>query len=93
MAFHWPEPERTADLAAGMHQMRERMLCVPGCVEVDPPYLSEDQTCLIGISKWESKEAFVAAGLPLGGEDEIFPGETRPRERFLLEQVALAGPT
>lgn len=90
MAFHWPEPDRTADLAAGMHQMRELMLSVPGCVDVDPPYVSEDRTCLIGISKWESREAFLAAGLPLGDEHETVPGETRPRQRFLLEQAPSA---
>ncbi len=38
-------------------------------------------------SRWESKRAFVAAGLPLGGE--IGPGETRPRQRFLLRKQIL----
>lgn len=87
MVLHWPEPERTTELADGMRQMRDLMLSLPGCLAVEPPYLDQHGTCLVGISTWASKEAFLAAGLILGADDEIPPGEVRPRQRFLLEEV------
>jgi hypothetical protein len=64
----------------------------PGCVAVEPPYLTEDGTCLVGISKWESKEAFLASGITLRPPDEIVDGETRPRQRFFLEEAQTSGP-
>lgn len=87
MAFHWPEPDHTAALADGMRAMREAMLAVPGCVGVDPPYLTDDDgTCLVGISYWKSEQAFNDANLPLGDPEQVFPGETRPRRRYLLRE-------
>jgi hypothetical protein len=73
-----------------MREMREALLSMTGCVEVDPPYLMDHEgECLVGISKWESRDAFLASGLVLRASDEIVEGETRPRQRFLLEE---AGP-
>jgi hypothetical protein len=73
-----------------MREMREALLRMTGCVEVDPPYLMDHEgECLVGISKWESRDAFLASGLVLRASDEIVEGETRPRQRFLLEE---AGP-
>ncbi len=90
MVLHWPSPQRRDDLARSMLGMRRAMLSVPGCVAVDPPYLDEDGECLVGISRWESKQAFLDSGITLGPPDEVVEGETRPRERFLMEE-ALAG--
>jgi quinol monooxygenase YgiN len=87
MVFHWPEPDNVAALASGMREMRDLLLAEPGCLGVEPPFLTEDGLCLIGISKWESKEAFEAA-ITLRPAGEIVEGETRPRERFLLDEVA-----
>jgi len=87
MVFHWPEPGRREELAASMREMRDLLLAKPGCLEVEPPYLTEDGECLVGISKWQSKEAFEDSGITLRPADEIFEGETRPRERFLLHQA------
>jgi quinol monooxygenase YgiN len=87
MAFHWPEPGRREALAQSMRQMREALLATPGCVSVEPPYLSEDGDCLVGISKWQSREAFTASGITLRPPDEIVEGETRPRQRFLLDEA------
>ena len=84
MVFHYPSPEHRDELARGMGEMRAAMESVPGCLGVDPPPLSEDGTCLVGFSRWESREAFLATGITLGGPDEVRPGEVRPRERFFL---------
>ena len=86
MVFHWPEPDNVDALASGMREMRELLLAEQGCLGVEPPYLTEDALCLVGISKWESKEAFEAA-ITLRPAGEVVEGETRPRERFLLDEV------
>ena len=87
MVLHWPEPGRGEALAAGMREMRDLLLEKPGCVAVEPPYLSEDGSCLVGISKWESWDDFRASGIALRPSDETVEGETRPRERFLLHEA------
>ena len=61
---------------------------MPGCIEV-APWLEDDGSRLVGLSKWESREAFLAAGLTIGDANgEAPPGETRPRERFYLDEAA-----
>lgn len=87
LVFHWPEPGHRDTLAQSMYEMRDLLASTPGCVAVEPPYLTEDGACLVGISTWESKEAFVASGITLRPADEIAEGETRPRQRFLLEEA------
>lgn len=89
MVFHWPKPEQRQALARSMREMREALRNTPGCIDVDPPYLVDHEgECLVGISKWESKEAFFASGFVLRAPDDIVEGETRPRQRFLLEEAA-----
>ena len=87
MVLHYPTLEHRDELARQMGEMGAFLSATPGCVEVGPPYLTEDGSCLVGISTWESKEAFLAAGLTLGGSDEVVEGETRPRERFFLHEA------
>lgn len=87
MVFHWPEPGRGDALAEGMREMRGLLLGTPGCVGVEPPYLTDDGACLVGISKWESEEAFRASGITLRPAEEIVEGETRPRQRFFLNEA------
>lgn len=88
MVFHWPEAGHRDELARGMREMRDLLLRTPGCLAVEPPYLTEGDECLVGISKWESKEAFLASGITLRPADEIVEGETRPRHRFFLLEVS-----
>jgi Antibiotic biosynthesis monooxygenase len=89
MVFHWPEPEHRDALAKSMLEMRNALQQTPGCIDVDPPYLVDHEgECLVGISKWDSREAFGASGLVLGAPDEIVEGETRPRQRFLLDEFS-----
>jgi len=87
MVFHWPEPDEAGALADGMREMRDLLLKTPGCLVVEPPYLTDDGSCLVGISKWESEAAFRSSGITLRASDEIVQGETRPRERFLLREA------
>jgi heme-degrading monooxygenase HmoA len=87
MVLHWPEPGHRDALIRSMGEMRDALSSLPGCIAVEPPYLTEDGTCLAGISKWESRQAFLASGITLRPPDEIVEGETRPRQRFLLEEA------
>jgi len=71
--------------------MREALAGMPGCLAVEPPYLTEDGACLVGISKWQSRQAFFASGITLRPPDEVVEGEIRPRQRFFLEEADTAG--
>ena len=64
--------------------MGGRMQGQPGCLGVEPPLLSEDGTCLVGYSRWESKEAFLSTGIDLEALGETPSGELRPRLRYFL---------
>jgi len=90
MVFHWPEPGHRDALAQSMREMRDVLLETPGCLTVEPPLLTDDGDCLIGISSWESEEAFRASGITLRPPDEIVEGETRPRQRYLLHEAPAA---
>ena len=87
MVFHWPQQDHRNTLAHSMREMGQSLARTPGCLSVEPPYLTEDGTCLIGISKWESRQAFFASGITLRPADEIAEGETRPRDRYLLDEA------
>ena len=88
MVFHWPAEGHRDSLARSMGEMRDALASTIGCVAVEPPYLTEDGACLVGISKWESKQAFLASGITLRPPDEVVEGETRPRQRFFLEEAS-----
>jgi hypothetical protein len=84
MTLHYPSPGNVQALAHGMAQMRGWMQSQPGCLNVEPPLLSEDGTCLVGYSRWESKEEFLATGIDLEALDETPSGELQPRQRYFL---------
>ncbi len=84
MVLHYPTANNRDRLAADMGSMRSAMENQPGCLGVDPPLLTEDGACLIGYSRWQSKEAFLATGITLSPANEVIDGEQRPRQRFLL---------
>jgi quinol monooxygenase YgiN len=87
MVFHWPERAHLDTLALSMRDMGASLANTPGCIGVEPPYLTDDGDCLVGISKWESRDAFFASGITLGPHGEAVEGETRPRERFFLDEA------
>lgn len=70
-----------------MRNMAHGLRQVPGCLSVERPYVTEDGDMLVGISKWESREAFESSGITLRPADEVVEGETRPRQRFLLDET------
>lgn len=74
-----------------MSEMGGVLAGLPGCVAVEPPYLTEDGSCLVGISKWESRKAFLDSGITLRSSDEIVAGERRPRQRLLLDAYTSSG--
>jgi hypothetical protein len=88
MVLHWPDPTHRETLVSSMYEMGELLVDKPGCLAVEPPYLTEDGGCLVGISKWQSKEAFLTSGITLRLPDETVEGEIRPRQRFLLEEAS-----
>ena len=87
MVFHWPQPGHGDVLAQSMREMGGALVGLPGCTAIEPPYLTDDGSCLVGISKWESRQAFFASGITLRPSDEIVEGEIRPRQRFFLEEA------
>jgi hypothetical protein len=84
MTLHYPSPEAVEALAEGMLQMRDWMESQPGCLGVDPPLLTEDGTCLVGYSRWESKQALLATGINLDALIETPSSELRPRQPYFL---------
>jgi Antibiotic biosynthesis monooxygenase len=84
MTLHYPAPEAVEALAEGMAQMRGWMESQPGCLGVDPPLLTEDGTCLVGYSRWETKAALIATGLDLDALAETPGSELRPRQPYFL---------
>ena len=85
MAVHYPAPGRLEEIHASMRRMAESAAGTPGLLEIGP-WLDRDRTRVVGVSKWESREAFETA-LPGSGvpNEIIHPGESRPREYFHLE--------
>ena len=84
MTLHYPSTENVEALAKGMAQMRGWMESQPGCLGVEPPLLTEDGTCLVGYSRWESKEALLATGIDVDTLAETPSSELRPRQPYFL---------
>ena len=87
MVFHYPTPEHRDELLREMVEMAGFFADKRGFIDAGP-WVEQGGGRIVGISKWESKEAFLASGLTIGGSTEIPEGETRPRERFYLEEPA-----
>ena len=84
MTLHYPSPDNVQALAGGMDRMRGWMQSQRGCLGVEPPLLTEDDTCLVGYSRWESKEAFLATGIEPDVLAATPSGELRPRQHYFL---------
>lgn len=85
MAIHHPRPERRNDLLRGMTEMAEIMAGAPGFIEAGP-WEEVDGGLIVGLSRWTSQEAFLAAAPPGVGTPtaDIHQWETRPRQLFHL---------
>ena len=86
IAVHYPEPARRDEIYASMVAMASSLTGVPGLLEVGP-WLQDDGERIVGVSRWESRQAFDAAmpgsGIP---NDTVHDGESRPREYLHLSQ-------
>ena len=84
MTLHYPSADAVEPLAEGMARMRDWMESQPGCLGVEPPLLTEDRACLVGYSRWRSKEALLATGVDLDRLAETPRNELRPRQRYFF---------
>ena len=85
MAVHYPEPGTRDDVYASMSAMAESMAGTLGLIEIGP-WLDGDR--VVGLSRWESREAFEAA-MPGSGVPNTVThnGERKPREYYHLVQA------
>jgi heme-degrading monooxygenase HmoA len=88
MAVHYPAAGCRDQVYASMRRMASSLAEVPGLLEVGP-WLEHDGDRVVGLSRWESREAFEAA-MPGSGvpNDIIHAGESRPRDYFRLTAPA-----
>lgn len=77
MVFHYPTPEHRDELLHGMVEMAGFFADKPGFIDAGP-WVEEGEGRIVGISRWESKEAFLASGLTIGDSTEIPEGELDP---------------
>jgi len=84
MAVHYPADGRSGEVYASMAKMAEAAAGTPGLIEIGP-WREHGGDRVVGLSRWESREAFEAA-MPGSGvpNDIIHDGERRPREYFHL---------
>jgi len=86
MAVHYPEPGKIDEVYAGMSAMADSMAGTPGLIEIGP-WLDRDGVRVVGLSRWESREAFDAAMPGSGVPNTVtHSGESGPREYFHLLQ-------
>jgi hypothetical protein len=86
MAVHYPADGSSGEVYASMAKMAEAAAGTPGLIEIGP-WRERGGDRVVGLSRWESREAFEAA-MPGSGvpNDIIHDGERRPREYFHLTQ-------
>jgi heme-degrading monooxygenase HmoA len=87
MAVHYPEPGALDDVYASMSRMAGSMAGTPGLLEIGP-WLDRDGERVVGLSRWESRDAFETAMPGSGVPNAVtHPGERKPREYFHLTQA------
>ncbi|MGI9007499.1 MAG: antibiotic biosynthesis monooxygenase [Streptosporangiaceae bacterium] len=86
MAVHYPEPGWQDGVYESMRAMAGSMAGTPGLLEIGP-WLDRDGDRVVGLARWQSREAFEAA-MPGSGVAGSFTheGESRPREYVHLLQ-------
>lgn len=86
MVFHYPAPGQREAFADSMREMATVFAGLPGLVDVGPPWYDAETDALVGISRWESREAFQAA-MAQDDTEVTIPPERAPRQRFLLDEL------
>jgi quinol monooxygenase YgiN len=86
IAIHYPQPEHREDLIRSMRKMGQTMAAQPGLIEAGP-WVEQSGDRVLGVSRWQSREAFLAA-MPGSGvpNTRVHEFETRPREYLHLEE-------
>lgn len=86
MAVHYPDAGWHDAVYESMRARAGSMAGTPGLIEIGP-WLDRDGGRVVGLSRWQSKEAFEAAMPGSGVRSDIrHEGESRPREYFHLLQ-------
>jgi len=90
-SIHYPHPEKEEQLAQSMHEFGKLMKAQPGNLFVAPyPFKNPANGTLMGLSLWESQEAFQAALSTLESAQKDRASrewETRPTEVYMLNSV------
>ncbi len=91
-SIHYPHPEKEELLSQSMHEFGELMKKQPGNIFQAPyPFKDLEKGTLIGISIWESQEAFQAALPTLQDARQGSPSqewEVKPTEVYMLNSTA-----
>ena len=90
-SIHYPQPEKEELLAQSMHEFGELMKTQQGLVFVAPyPFKNPENGTLMGVTIWESKDAFQTAMSNLESVRKERPSrdwEIRPTEVYMLDSV------
>lgn len=90
-AIHYPKPGMEEPLAESMTRFGKLVAEQPGLIFVAPtPFKDAEGGTLMGVSIWESEEAFNAALATLRAHREKHPSrdfESKPPENFLRYTV------
>ena len=91
-SIHYPKPEKESLLVQSMHQFGELMNRQPGILFVAPyPFKDPERGTLMGVSIWESEQAFQAAVPALQKRRSEAPSgewESKPPEVHMLHSAA-----
>lgn len=90
-SIHFPQPEKEELLVQSMHEFGELMKKQPGIIFQAPyPFRDTEKGTLMGISIWESQEAFQAALPTLQNARKDSPShewEIKPPEVSMLNSA------
>ena len=90
-SIHYPHPEKEELLVQSMHDYGELMKQQPGNVFQAPyPFKDSEKGTLMGISIWESRDAFQAALPTLRSARQDSPSqewESKPPEVYMLDST------
>ncbi|GLV55501.1 hypothetical protein KDH_23450 [Dictyobacter sp. S3.2.2.5] len=90
-SIHYPLPEKEALLVQSMHEFGELMKQQPGIIFQAPyPFKDPEKGTLMGVSIWESREAFQAVLPTLQSARQDSPSnewEAKPTEVYMLDSA------
>ncbi|MGI8688711.1 MAG: antibiotic biosynthesis monooxygenase [Thermomicrobiales bacterium] len=88
LSIHYPKPAHRDDVLRSMERVGETLRGAPGLLRIGP-WKEEKGSRIVGLSIWESREAFERALAPFGaGAGDRSSWEERPAEEIFAEQSA-----